>query len=40
MIWASKSVRVIYDQIKQEIEKIKVVLDEDEKIRLNEAEFR
>jgi hypothetical protein len=40
MIWASKSVRIIYDQIKKEIEKIKTVLDEDEKIRLNESEFR
>jgi hypothetical protein len=40
MIWASKSVRTIYEQIKKEIEKIKTVLDEDEKIRLNESEFR
>jgi hypothetical protein len=40
MIWASKSVRVIYDQIKSEILKIKTTLDEDEKNRLNESEFR
>jgi hypothetical protein len=40
MIWKSKSVRQIYDQVKKEIEKIKTVLEEDEKRQMVEPEFR
>lgn len=40
MIWKSKSVRTIYDQVKREIDKIKQVLDDDEKRQMVEPEFR
>jgi hypothetical protein len=40
MIWKSKGVRQIYDQVKKELEQIKTVLDEDEKRQMVEPEFR
>ena len=39
-IWQSKSVKSIYEQVKREIDKIKVVLEEDEKRQMVEPEFR
>jgi hypothetical protein len=39
-IWQSKSVKTIYEQVKREIDKIKVVLEEDEKRQMVEPEFR
>jgi hypothetical protein len=39
-IWQSKSVKQIYEQVKREIDKIKVVLEEDEKRQMVEPEFR
>lgn len=39
MIW-SKSVKNIYESVKREIDKIKVVLEEDEKRQMVEPEFR
>ena len=40
LIWSSKSVQTIYKQVIKEIEKIAIVLEEDEKRQMVEPEFR